>query len=325
MNLSTPSGYITDIVERGLIPVAAWNDFIAQSPQGAPYGYTWYLDAVWPGWKGIIVYHQQTIMAVMPLKVSRKFGISYTFNPPWCQYAGVFFGHFDKRKTEQVLALKKRIVKAIVEAIPPEVKVFILNFAPEFDYPLPFHWAGYELHTRYSYWLDHHPDKQKLFQNLNERTRTYINKAKKSGLSIHPVKDIGDLLRLAQKKEAYSLNVDALKRLWVALEEHQIGSTLEIRDTTGRLHAGLIYFQQGGKLFHLFSASDPELNHFGGMSLALWHSIEQAGEAIKVIDFEGSMIEPVEHFFRGFGGRPVAYLQIKKNKFPKPFQWLIEK
>jgi hypothetical protein len=31
-----------------------------------------------------------------------------------------------------------------------------------------------------------------------------------------------------------------------------------------------------------------------------------------VFDFEGSMLKPVEHFFRGFGGGQTPYLQVWK-------------
>jgi hypothetical protein len=32
----------------------------------------------------------------------------------------------------------------------------------------------------------------------------------------------------------------------------------------------------------------------------------------RVFDFEGSMVKPVEHFFRGFGGRQTQYFCIHK-------------
>jgi hypothetical protein len=114
-----------------------------------------------------------------------------------------------------------------------------------------------------------------------------------------------------------------LRDLWKVLRQNGVGKAVEVRDESGRLHAGLIYQMSGDKIQHLFSAIDPEVRNQGGMSLAIWHTIETAGEDIRTIDFEGSMIEPVEKFFRGFGPFPVSYLQIRKNSFPKPLRWLL--
>ena len=116
-----------------------------------------------------------------------------------------------------------------------------------------------------------------------------------------------------------------LNKLWAALRQHGKGTAIEVRGEDGRLHAGLVYQEYQHKLIHLFSAMDGEVGNQGGMSLAIWRSVEAAGPEIRVIDFEGSMLEPVENFFRGFGTRPVPYLQIKKNSFPKPFRWLLER
>lgn len=324
METNQQSGYQTEVLERGQIENVVWNDFIAHSPQAAPYGCTWYLDVVWPGWKAVVVSKKGQMLAVMPVKISKKHGVSYIFNPLFCQYVGIFFGAIEKKNTTLTLALKKRLVKAVVEALPAEVKVFNLKFAPEFDYPLPFHWAGYELHTRYSYWLDNQADKALIFKNFEERTRTYINKAVKTRLTVYTVDSIENIVELAETRSAYPLDGKLLNKLWTALRQQGKGTALEVRDTAGRLHAGLIYQEFQHKIIHLFSAYDAELGNQGGMSLAIWKSIETAGPEIGIIDFEGSMLEPVENFFRGFGTRPVPYLQIKKNTFPKPVRWLLE-
>ncbi len=314
----------TQVHSRQEIGEAQWNGFIARSPQGANYAMSWYLDAVWPGWHGILVFYKNELSAVMPVKVSRKYGIDYCLQPLLCQYLGIFFAPMDLNN-EKTWALKKRLVTAAVDALPKGLKKTVLNFAPEFDYPLPFHWAGYELRTRYTYWLRNSADKQALFRQLDERTRTYINKARKSGLVANLADDASAIIQLSQERDAYPLDYSILKKLWLALKEQEVGRAVEVKDENGRLHGGLIYHVSGEKQVHLFSAIDPAVRNLGGMSLAIWHSIELAGEEISLHDFEGSMLEPVEKFFRGFNTFPVSYLQISKNSFPKPLRWILEK
>jgi hypothetical protein len=50
----------------------------------------------------------------------------------------------------------------------------------------------------------------------------------------------------------------------------------------------------------------------GANTLLYWEPIRLASEVSRVFDFEGSMLKPVEHFFRGFGGTQTPYLQISK-------------
>jgi hypothetical protein len=65
-------------------------------------------------------------------------------------------------------------------------------------------------------------------------------------------------------------------------------------------------------LYPLINGRDPELQAFGANMLLYWEAIRLASEVSRVFDFEGSMLKPVEHFFRGFGGKPTPYLQVSK-------------
>jgi hypothetical protein len=57
---------------------------------------------------------------------------------------------------------------------------------------------------------------------------------------------------------------------------------------------------------------DPHLRTSGAGSLVLWEAIKFAATVSEQFDFEGSMIEPVERFFRAFGGTPTPYFSIQK-------------
>ena len=45
----------------------------------------------------------------------------------------------------------------------------------------------------------------------------------------------------------------------------------------------------------------------------IWEGIKFASTASKTFDFEGSMIEGIESFFRQFGATPTVYYQIRKQ------------
>jgi hypothetical protein len=49
------------------------------------------------------------------------------------------------------------------------------------------------------------------------------------------------------------------------------------------------------------------------MSLLMWEAIQRSSRSSKEFNFEGSMLEEVERFFRGFGAKQVPYFIIKKT------------
>ena len=58
--------------------------------------------------------------------------------------------------------------------------------------------------------------------------------------------------------------------------------------------------------------SDPNLRNSGAMSLCMWEAIKFASTKTKKFDFEGSMIESVERYFRAFGAEQKPYFHITK-------------
>jgi hypothetical protein len=50
------------------------------------------------------------------------------------------------------------------------------------------------------------------------------------------------------------------------------------------------------------------------MSLLLWEAIKHARTVTRTFDFEGSMIEPIERFFRAFGGTLTSYLHVSGGR-----------
>jgi hypothetical protein len=65
--------------------------------------------------------------------------------------------------------------------------------------------------------------------------------------------------------------------------------------------------------YYLMGGGDPQLRTSGAGSLLLWEAIRQTRTAVSVFDFEGSMLRPVERFFRAFGGRQSPYLRISRT------------
>ena len=103
-----------------------------------------------------------------------------------------------------------------------------------------------------------------------------------------------------------------MHRLDAACAERGARRILSAVDARGRTHAVLYVVWDDRTLYALINARDPELQAFGANTLLYWEAIRHAAEVSTVFDFEGSMIEPIEHFVRGFGGRQTPYFCVSK-------------
>jgi hypothetical protein len=81
-------------------------------------------------------------------------------------------------------------------------------------------------------------------------------------------------------------------------------------DSAGRIHAAVYILWDEEYAYYLMGGEDPELRNSEASSLLMWEAIQFASGFTKKFDFEGSMIEPIERFFRGFGPRQVPYFHI---------------
>ncbi|MFC2114343.1 hypothetical protein ACFLRI_03245 [Bacteroidota bacterium] len=64
-----------------------WDYCVDNALRPAIYALSWYLDAVCPEWKGLVIGDYK---AVMPVCWRKKAGQTYLFQPPYCQFGGIF-------------------------------------------------------------------------------------------------------------------------------------------------------------------------------------------------------------------------------------------
>ena len=74
-----------------------------------------------------------------------------------------------------------------------------------------------------------------------------------------------------------------------------------------------IIFWNPDSAYYLMGGRNPKLRSSGATSLCMWEAIQFSASVTKSFDFEGSMNEPVERFFRAFGAVQTPYFSIKKT------------
>ena len=84
------------------------------------------------------------------------------------------------------------------------------------------------------------------------------------------------------------------------------------KDNDGHTHSAIYLLHLNSTIYYLIGGGDPKYRNSGAMSLLINEALKLAKDKHCLFDFEGSMIEPIERFFRAFGAVQTPYFQIKK-------------
>ncbi len=203
-----------------------------------------------------------------------------------------------------------------LEAALPAAEVFAQQFSPTMMNALPFYWAGYRLDVQYTYRLEGLGSEGELWAALRGNIRREIRKARKR---VQLRDDLGlDQFHAVWTKTferqglAAPRSLSELARLDSACAAHGARAMLFAVDEADRVHAVAYLVWDDRTTYYLLGGGDPGLRTSGASSLLMWESIIRARGLTDVFDFEGSMVKPVERFFRAFGGRQVPYLRVSR-------------
>jgi hypothetical protein len=282
----------------------------------AVYEQPWWLDAVAPGsWSAVEVNRDGSVVARLPYVVRRRQGLVTITQPPLTQTLGPWMAPVAGRYANQ-LKTQKELLTELIHGLPA-FDHFRMNFSPCLTNWLPFYWAGFEATVKYTYRIEDLTDLERIRSDFNEDIRRGVRKAE-SALSVnhdHPLDDLLRLDALSWERQGQSPHIshEVIRRLDAACAARGSRKILGAVDAQGRTHAVLYVAWDDRMTVALINARDPEIQAFGANALLYWEAIRVAAEKSPVFDFEGSMIEPIEHFLRGFGGRLTPYLSVSRS------------
>ncbi|MAT53554.1 MAG: hypothetical protein CMN32_03675 [Saprospirales bacterium] len=305
----------SQLLNRTEIDDEAWNAFVDLSPQRYLYYYTWYLDAVCPGWQAVQVAHGGETVLQWPLPIKKKGPLPYAYQPRLTQFGGPVFRAFKEQRHRQHHQIKSALQEAI-KALPKLVAIDI-NLHPELSFFMPFQWAGYKVKPRFTYWLPLEAGYADLKNEFSSSIRNHLKKAAKAGLEITKTEDPSQFLSLALRATVYSAaEAETFQAIWKAISGHRQAFILEAHTPDGQLAAAAAFIPDVRNFIFFGNALSPSLRNSGAGSLLIAEGIHIACESCQheYFDFEGSMLPPVEQYFRAFNPEGVMYLNISRKK-----------
>jgi hypothetical protein len=283
-----------------------WDECIENSPNGLIYAYSWYLDAVAPGWEALILNNYEE---VMPLPVRKKYGIKYIFIPYFTQQLGVI------GKDE------KKDVSEFIMSIPNDIKLFDIKLN-EFN-----RYEGNMIRGNSNYLVDLSQDYTQISTLYNRNCNRNIKKAKEAGFimqqSISP-HEFSAFVELNLSEQLAGIDKSAFRLLEKLISEtikRKKGELVCLKDRTGKTHAAGFYLFDNRRLIFSVCASTEFGKSNQAMYLLVDSQIQKYAGKYDWYDFSGSNLKGIAYFNSTFGAEVHPYLTISVNRLPLWIKW----
>ncbi len=279
---------------------------------------SWWLDTVCGenGWDVCLIDNGNEITASMPYFTRKKYGLTYLTMPPFTQTLGPYIKYPEEQKYEKRLAHEKKLMTRLIEKLPP-FAYFNQNFNYTITNWLPFYWKGFHQTTRYTYIINNLQDREQLWKNVSESTRRQVRKAEKK-VAVETTDNIDqfyEINKMTFKRQDLSVpyTLESIQKLDQACKNNNSRKIFLASDSENKIHAALYLVWDERSAYYLIGGGDPELRNSGAASLLMWEAILFSSGVTEKFDFEGSMLESVERFFRSFGAQQKPYFRISKT------------
>jgi hypothetical protein len=294
-----------------------WDTLVSASPQGSPFCYSWWLNAISPEIRVLGYFEKGRLVAGIPLYVQRRFGTTLCIMPKLTQTWGVVL-EVPSGKQVNVINREMQVLRPLAAELK-KLPSFFQAFHPSLQNWLPFRWNGFRQTSRVTYVLEGLDDIPSVWKGLSHSIRGQILKATRLGLKVVPCspQEVYAAQANSYERQGRSCPYDQeyLESLYAAAHEHGAGACFAAKDLEGRIHAANMVVWDQKRAYFLAGGADPHLRASGASSLIVWELIQFSAERARVFDFEGSSVEAIAKFFRAIGAQQVLYSWITKLPF----------
>ncbi|MFC1755880.1 GNAT family N-acetyltransferase [Patescibacteria group bacterium] len=296
-----------------------YSNFVKELSHSSIFQKRWWLDAVCGpnNWDVVLAEKGGVVHGALPYYFKHTmFGKLLTI-PTLTQSLGPLIKYPNKQKYSTKLSYEKEIYNNLIDKLP-HFSDFRHNFHHSIINWLPFYWRGFKQTTRYTYVINTDKNLADVWKNLDKKTRSEIKKAKKDKITLKDGDNINTFYKFNKnsfdrKNNKIPYSLELFINLNKEIKSNNSGKSIFALDSNNNIHAVIYFVWDESEFYYLAGGFDQKYKNSGAMSLLVWAGIEESLKREKMFNFEGSMIENVEKFFRGFGAEQKTYFQISKT------------
>lgn len=281
-----------------------WNECLRSSVNRLVYAHTSYLDCMSPGWDAIVGGNYDFIM---PLTWRKKWGIRYLYQPAFVQQLGVY------GKEELTADLLQHFLNKTQDHF--RFAEIYLNYKNQLD----------AFDIRQNYVLNLEQSYDNIYAGYKTDLKNNLKLSQKHSLHFG-FADMRDVLKTYKKEYAErhpairNIDYTGFERLCAQLQKKD---NLILRAVTVNGKENLssaLLIKKYDRMHLVHSVTTTEGRKFKANHMLLDSIIREfAGKAI-LLDFEGSDVPGIAHFYSNFGAINQPYYFWKYNNLPWPLR-----
>ena len=294
-------------VKNNEIDREKWDHCISMIPLVKPYGFSWYMDNMAPGWAALI---DDDYKSVFPIPGFKRFGIHYISTPTFLQQLGCFSPDKPPRDA----------LNEFLEYIPEFYRLIDLCVGHRTDSP------DYRITEKPNYELNLSQPYSILYDNFSHHCKRNIERSarKKHELTIDVTP--GEMIELfinnrgSEIKGIKARDYKRLQNLMKYCLDLKKGRIVGVRTKGKKLVYGLFVIEVKGNITLLFVANTQESREGRTGYFVVNELIKESAGTSTILDFEGSSIPTVASFMESFGTVNVPYYRIYRNRLFWPLK-----
>lgn len=296
-------------------------DFLEIDCVNSVFEQPWWLDTVAEGrWGECRVEEKGKVIARMPYMMHKTRHGIWLKNPSFTQTLGIWMDESLKefKRGNGQLVRQKEVIKELLEQLP-EHKGVSMNLDHSMSYVLPFRWHGFRIEPTFSYRIKYGNEFEEVRKNFSKNVQRDVTRALNKGIIVETSsKDYEAFFSLLdmtfeRQNRKNPMDKGLVFRILTRASELGHGELMLAKDPEGNLHSGAFFLYDDKVCYYLFGGQNPKYKNSSSQDLVLYKGVEFGSTVSRAFDFEGSMIEGIENFFRKFGGRQVVNYHITRQ------------
>jgi hypothetical protein len=278
----------------------------------------WWLDSVCgkDNWGVVLVEKGGEVFASLPYFKIKKSIFNAVTMPKLTQTLGTYIKYPNGQKYYKRLSWEKKMMSGLIDKLP-SFDHFSQNFNHNITNWLPFYWNGFKQTTRYTYVVKDITieEWERCLEVDVVRRRKKAYKAGVQIVQINNLEKFYELNCMTFERRGMDVPYDFtfIEKLYNSCAERTAVKMYFATNNKGMDIAANFLVYDDNTVYYLMGGIHPEYKNLGGMDVVLFESIKFALESGRSFDFEGSMIESIEKYFRGFGSIQKPYFNISKT------------
>jgi len=263
------------------------------------------------------IYHESgALVGLFNLYKTELKGIPTYANPPFTPDIGLCL-----KKQEGSAYKTSKFEKEVSQTLSKyfdnlDAKILQVSFPPQFVDMQPFIWGDFNVSPKYTYVTNLELSEEELMKNIAGKTKGLIKKGIKDNLEIVLISnfnEIYDVIAGVLQRNTSKPNLEVLRKILQDFSTDKNAFAIASKEDGEYTSVSYCTFDSN-RAWYLFGGHSVQQRPPAAGRLVLWSCILEAKKrGVKEFDFEGSMVQDIERFFRGFGGKLTPYFSVSKT------------